>query len=126
MDSSGNVQGPTAAGQPIAAFTDAPVTALALPDALSAFSAVTGNAVTASTGGGAGGGDGGGGTGGGGGPIVALGGAGLGGAAGTPTFGTFVVTTPSNFLTLSFTSSASTPGTTSTIVTTVSQSVSSH
>jgi hypothetical protein len=129
IDSQGNVQGPTAAAQPIVNVADlgAPITTLTLADALSAFSAVTGNIATAATGAGAGGGDGGGGTGGGGGSVIAFTGGQLGGGATTPTFSTFVVTTPTNFFTLSFTSSASTPGTTTTSTTTTTvTSVSPH
>jgi hypothetical protein len=108
IDSQGNAQGPTPASQPLVNFAELgpPVTNLSFADALAAFSAVTGDVGTASTGGGGGGG-----AGGGGGSVAAFGGGFSGGGGGaTPNFNTFVLTTPTNFFALDFTSSGATPG----------------
>jgi hypothetical protein len=108
VDSQGNTQGPTAANQPIVDFADLgpPVTNLSFADALDAFSAVTGNTATGATGGAGGVGGGGGGTGT---SVTAFSGGSLGG---TPSLNTFVITTPTNFFTLNFTGTTSTPATT--------------
>jgi FecR protein len=120
INSQGNTQGPTADNQPLVDLSDlgAPITTLSLAEALAAFSAATGNTATGATGAGGGGGGGGGATG-----VTATGFNG-GSSGGTSGVNTFVVTTPTNFFSLSFTESSSTPGSTTTTTTSSTSSVS--
>jgi hypothetical protein len=112
VSSTGNVSYPPPSNQPFVNFADLgpPTTNITVADALSAFDAVTGGVGLGAAAGGGGGG------GGGGGSVTAFGGGG-GGSGGTPeTLSTFDINTPTNFFSLSFTSTPSTPGTTPTPV----------
>jgi hypothetical protein len=106
VSSNGTVQGPSPSNAPIVNFADLgpPTTNITVADALAAFNAVTGDQGTAAATGGGGGG--------GGGSVTAFSGGGGGGTGGNENLSTFVVNTPSNFFSLSFTSSSSSPGNT--------------
>jgi hypothetical protein len=119
VTSAGDTQGPTQDSTPIVNFADLgpPITNVSYADALDAFTAVTGGVSTGATGAGGGGG-GGGGVGG----VGSAGGGGGGGGSITPNLTTVVVTTPTNPFQLNLTGTASSPGTTTTTI----QSVSPH